>query len=168
MPKAKLAITKELCESKPAKCVKAYDKKCPGFFVSVTPKGKATFYFRYWSKPHNKQLTVHLGVYHPDLFPIDDARTKAKELSGRVGRGEDIAREAQQSKQEEAASTLTVTALIDLYLDSISAEEMKPWGKMAPRVETWSHYRGFLNRFTRTTKSRTIFDRCEGWPSTIR
>jgi hypothetical protein len=41
-------ITSRQCESKPAKRVKYYDSsRCPGLYVSVTPAGVATFYFKY-------------------------------------------------------------------------------------------------------------------------
>jgi len=152
MPKIKRALTKEFCESRPATRLKAYDRKCPGFYASVTPRGVASFHFRYWNKARNKQVSVLIGTYHPELFTIEDARTKAKELSGRVARGEKVAEKARRAKTERANLIgLTVNKLIDLYIAHVSTEVMKPWGKIAPRVESWKSYRGFLNRFTRPT-----------------
>jgi|GEM_PF-7073907 len=69
-----VAITTRLCESHPRHRIKVYDEECPGFYVSITPKGVATFYLKYWDRALRKQVPILLGVYDRDhiSIPVDN------------------------------------------------------------------------------------------------
>lgn len=148
----KKSITVRLCESRPASRVKVYDDQCPGFYVSVTPNGVATFFFKYWDRAQGKQAAVRVGDYHPEHLTIEAARWTAFDLKGRVGRGEDIAQTARQAKAQQAKlSGKTVASLITEYTEWMKEPVLKKDGGIRPRIESWSNYSGFLRRFLRPT-----------------
>jgi len=159
MPKAntKPTITARLCQSKPAERIKVKDNLCPGLYVSVTTKGVATFFLRYWDRVLGRQVTVRLGIYDDVHFDVDRARSVAWSLKGRVGAGEDVATTARQAKAGRAKLTAkTVADLIDEYKDWMQELEVKKDGGQRARVETWNNYLGYLNRFLLPTLGRMI------------
>ena len=83
-------ITTRVCTRRVTKQTKVYDTRCSGFYVSITPKGVATFSFKYWNADANKQASVTIGVYDPEHLTAEMARTKAFELKVKVGRGEQL------------------------------------------------------------------------------
>lgn len=146
----KLTITAALCETRPAKRIKVYDKRCPGFYVSITPAGVATFYFKYWDRALDKQVPVRIGDYHPVHLTIEQARTQAYDLKGRVGVGEDIAATARRAKAQQAQlSGKTVGDIITDYTDWMKEEVVKDDGEKRPRIESWSGTAAYLERFVR-------------------
>ena len=78
-------LTDRLCEKRVAKRVKFYDRKCPGLYVSITTAGVATFSFKFTDRQTGKQRTGWLGVYNPETFTVEDARSKVYGLKGRGG-----------------------------------------------------------------------------------
>jgi integrase len=137
-------ITTRLCESKPAARVKVYDDKCPGLYVSVTPRGIATFYFKFWDAAQNKQVPIRIGDYHPEHLNIEDARAKAYDLKGRKGKGENIAAAV---RKEVATAGKRVDSIITEYIDWMKEPVKKEDGEKRPRVESFETTAGYLNRF---------------------
>jgi integrase len=139
-------ITDRVCTRRVPKQTKIYDKACAGFYVSITPKGVATFAFKYWNAKANKQSSVTIGVYDPEGLTPADARAEALTLSGKVLRGIDISGQAKKAKM---AGTSTVNQMIDDFVAEISALEKKADGEMRPVLESWENVAGFLNREVR-------------------
>ena len=75
-------LTDRLCEKRVAKRVKIYDRKCPGLYVSIITAGVATFSFKFTDPETGKQRTGWLGVYNPETFTVEDARSKVYGLQG--------------------------------------------------------------------------------------
>ena len=75
-------LTDRMCEKRVAKRVKIYDRKCPGLYVSITTAGVATFSFKFTDPETGKQRTGWLGVYNPETFAVEDARSKVYGLKG--------------------------------------------------------------------------------------
>jgi integrase len=137
-------ITTRLCTSRVQKQTKVYDKACRGFYVSITPKGIATFAFKFWDG--TKQATIPIGVYDPEHLTVDAARSKAFDLKSRAGRGLPI---VQQAKAQKAAGTATVNQIIDDFIAEISALERKPDGEKRAVLESWKNVARFLNNEVR-------------------
>jgi len=157
MAARKVTITTRLCETKPPRRIKVYDEKCPGLYVSITPSGVASFTFRYWDRTLGKRMAVRIGDYDQVHLTIEDARSQAFDLKGRVGRGEDVAQAARKVKAQQAKlSGKTVNDIVDEYLDWITEPIMKPDGGIRPRLESWQHSKSDLNRFVRPALGRMI------------
>jgi len=77
-----VALTDRMCETRVTKRTKIYDRKCPGLFVSITTSGVATFYYKFTNPGTGRQSTGWLGVYNPETFDVDHARTKVYGLRG--------------------------------------------------------------------------------------
>src|SRR5262245_26346960 len=69
-------LTDRMCEKRVTKRVKIYDRKCPGLYVSLTVPGAATFSRKFTDPATGKQRTAWLGVYDPETFRVEDARSK--------------------------------------------------------------------------------------------
>lgn len=161
-PPKKLTITARLCETKPAERAKTYDTKCPGFLVSRTPRGVATFYFKYWDNALGKQVQVRIGDYDPVHLTVEQARANAYDLKGRAGAGEDIAQSARRAKaQQTKLSGKKVEEIIDEYTAWMKVEVKKADGEMRPRIESWSGSAGFLNRFVRPVLGKMVASEVE-------
>lgn len=125
---------------------KVFDTKCPGFYVSITPKGVATFALRYRNKNTGKQDYVEIGVHDPKGWTVDLARSKAQDLSGRAGLGHNIKNELKIKKTIGGA---TVNLMIDDFIAEISTLEAKPDGEKRPVLESWKNVAMFLNNEVR-------------------
>src|SRR6185295_11481373 len=79
-------LTDRMCEKRVAKRTKIYDRKCAGLYVSITTAGVATFSFKFTDKQTGKQRTGWLGVYNPETFTVEDARSKVYGLKGMGGK----------------------------------------------------------------------------------
>src|SRR3954454_13128641 len=75
-------LTDRLCEKRVAKRTKLYDRKCPGLYVSITTAGVATFSFKFTDRQTGKQRTGWLGVYNPETFSVEDARSRVYGFKG--------------------------------------------------------------------------------------
>src|SRR6201996_9244061 len=76
MRNGSVILTDRMCEKRVAKRVKFYDRKCSGLYVSITTAGVATFSFKFTDPATGKQRTGWLGVYNPETFTVEDARSK--------------------------------------------------------------------------------------------
>ena len=85
MRNGSVILTDRMCEKRVAKRVKFYDRKCPGLYVSITSAGVATFSFKFTDPATGKQRTGWLGVYNPETFTVEDARSKVYGLKGMGG-----------------------------------------------------------------------------------
>ena len=78
-------LTDRMCEKRVAKRTKFYDRRCSGLYVSITTAGAATFSFKFTDPATGKQRTGWLGVYNPETFAVEHARSKVYGLKGKGG-----------------------------------------------------------------------------------
>src|SRR3984957_17371142 len=140
-------LTDRMCEKRVANRVKFYDRKCSGLYVSITTAGVATFSFKFTDPATGKQRTGWLGVYNPETFTVEDARSKVYGLKG-MG-GETIGDTLREHKAEKAKRGKTVGEIIEERIEWMKTLVRKPDGEMRPRIETWgnvaSHLWGFIS-----------------------
>jgi integrase len=145
MRNGSVILTDRLCEKRVAKRVKVYDRKCPGLYVSIIPAGVATFFFKFTDKQTGKQRTGWLGVYNPETFTVEDARSKVYGLKG-MG-GDTLAETFREHKAEKAKRGKTVGEIIEERIEWMKTLVRKPDGEMRPRIETWGNVASHLRRF---------------------
>ncbi|WP_245332181.1 integrase family protein [Bradyrhizobium sp. NAS80.1] len=138
-------LTDRLCEKRVAKRVKFYDRKCPGLYVSITTAGVATFSFKFTDRTAGKQRTGWLGVYNPETFTVEDARSRVYGLKG-MG-GEALAETFREHKADKAKRGKTVAEIIEERIDWMKTPVRKPDGEMRPRLEAWENTASHLRRF---------------------
>lgn len=138
-------LTDRLCEKRVAERVKFYDRKCPGLYVSITTAGVATFSFKFTDRTTGKQRTGWLGVYNPETFTVEDARSKVYGLKG-MG-GEALAETFRDRKTKAAQRGKTVSEIIEERIDWMKTPVRKPDGEMRPRLEAWENTASHLRRF---------------------
>jgi integrase len=141
-------ITARMCEAKVAKQTKHYDRSVSGFYVSLNPTAPATFFLKYTDPATHKRSSVKIGVYHPETFGVDKARTEAHALKWRIARGEDVAQARRQAKARQAKlSGVTVNQIIEERITWMSTPVRKADGELRPRIESWSNVASHLDRF---------------------
>jgi integrase len=143
-------ITKAKCEAKVAKRTKFYDSKVGGLYASLSPTAPASFWLKFTNRASHSRSTIKVGVYHPELFTVDHARTAALALKWRIASGEDVAQSRRLAKALQAKlSGTTVGQLIDGYVEYMKQPERKADGEMRPRTETRANVASHLARFIR-------------------
>jgi integrase len=142
-----IILTDRLCEKRVAKRVKFYDRKCSGLYVSVIPAGVATFFFKFTDRTTGKQRSKWLGVYNPETFTVEQARTEVYALKTRVGNGENVAESLRQQKAQKAKQRKTVGEIIEERIEWMRTLVRKPDGEMRPRIESWDNVASHLRRF---------------------
>lgn len=145
--KGSVILTDRLCEKRVAKRVKFYDRKCPGLYVSIIPAGVATFFFKFTDRTTGKQRSKWLGVYNPETFTVEQARTEVYALKTRMGNGENVAEILRQQKAQKAKQGKTVDEIIEERIEWMKTPVRKPDGEMRPRIESWENVASHLRRF---------------------
>ncbi|MET4271815.1 MULTISPECIES: site-specific integrase [unclassified Bradyrhizobium] len=147
-------LTDRLCEKRVAKRTKFYDRKCPGLYVSVTAAGVATFSFKFTDRQTGKQRTGWLGVYNPETFTVEDARSRVYGLKG-LGT-EALAASYRDQKAAKARRGKTVAEIIEERIDWMKTLVRKPDGEMRPRLEAWENTASHLRRFLGARLGKTL------------
>jgi integrase len=138
-------LTDRMCEKRVAQRIKIYDRKCPGLYVSITTAGLATFFFKFTDKQSGKQRTGWLGVYNPESFTVEDARSKVYGLKA-MG-GDALAETFREHKATKTKRGKTVDDIIEERIDWMKKPVKKPDGDMRPRIESWENVASHLRRF---------------------
>jgi integrase len=138
-------LTDRHCEKRVAKRIKIYDRKCPGLYVSITTAGVATFAFKFTDPETGKQRTGWLGVYNPETFTVEHARSKVYGLKA-VG-GKAVAETLRQHKAQKVKQGKTVDEIIKERIEWMKTPVRKPDGEMRPRIESWENIASHLRRF---------------------
>jgi integrase len=140
-----VVLTDRMCEKRAAKRVKIYDRKCPGLYVSITSAGVATFSFKFTDPTTAKQRTGWLGVYNPETFTVEDARSKVYGLKGTGAAA--VAETFRDRKAQQARQGKTVDEIIEERIKWMKTLVRKPDGEMRPRIESWGNVASHLRRF---------------------
>jgi integrase len=138
-------LTDRMCEKRVAKRTKIYDRKCPGLYVSITTAGVATFSVKLTAKGTGKQPTGWLGIYNPETFTVEDARSRVYALKARGGT--EIAEALHERRTRQTKQGKTVAEIIEERIEWIKTEVRKEDGEMRPRIETWANVASHLRRF---------------------
>ena len=145
--KEPVILTDRYCEKRVIGRTKIYDRKCPGLYVSITKNGVATFSFRYTDRNTGKQKTVWLGIYIPELFTVEHARTAVHALKARIGMGGNVVETLRQQNTLKARQGTTVDEIIEERIEWMKTPVRKPDGEMRPRIESWDNVASHLRRF---------------------
>lgn len=137
MESRKARITKRTVDATPTPSNEAgetrlWDTDLKGYFLRVYPSGRRVYAVKYRLGPLQRIFTI--GVHGSPWTP-DAAREAAEKALRRVAEGEDPATE-----KKEAREALTVSALIDRYLED------GPATKPDKRASTWVNDRSNLKR----------------------
>ena len=137
-----VVLTDRMCEKRVAKRVKIYDRKCPGLYVSITTAGVATFSFKFTDPETGKQRTGWLGVYNPETFTVEDARSRVYGLRGTGAAA--LAETFRDRKVQQAKRGKTVDDIIEERIEWMKTPVKKPDGEMRPRLESWENVASHL------------------------
>jgi integrase len=138
-------LTDRMCEKRVTSRVKIYDRKCPGLYVSITTAGVATFSFKFTDPATGKQRAGWLGVYNPETFAVEDARSKVYGLRGTGAAA--LAETFRDRKAQQAKRGKTVDEIIEERIEWMKTPVKKPDGEMRPRIESWENVASHLRRF---------------------
>ncbi|MGY4285811.1 integrase [Bradyrhizobium sp. LM2.7] len=114
----------------------------------------ATFSFKFTDRQTGKQRTGWLGVYNPETFAVEDARSRIYGLKG-MG-GEALAETFRDQKAAKAKRGKTVDEIIEERIDWMKTPVRKADGEMRPRLESWENTASHLRRFIGSKLGRKI------------
>jgi integrase len=152
--KGSVILTDRMCEKRVTERVKIYDRKCPGLYVSITTAGVATFSFKFTDPEIGKQRTGWLGVYNPETFTVENARSKVYALKARGGGA--VAETLRQQKAQKAKLGRTVDEIVEERIAWMKTPVRKPDGEMRPRIESWDKVASHLRRFVGPTLGKKL------------
>ncbi|MCK1337967.1 tyrosine-type recombinase/integrase [Bradyrhizobium sp. 38] len=147
-------LTDRLCEKRVAKRTKLYDRKCPGLYVSITTAGVATFSFKFTDRQTGKQRTGWLGVYNPETFSVEDARSRVYGFKG-LGT-EALAETFRDQMAAKGRRGKTVAEIIEERIEWMKTLVKKSDGEMRPRLEAWENTASHLRRFLGARLGKTL------------
>jgi integrase len=146
-------LTDRLCETRVAKRVKYYDRKCRGLYVSITPAGIATFSCNF-TNAARRPMSSTIGIYHPEIFKVADARAKVSALKAKGGAA--ISAILCEQKSEADRRGVTVDQVIAARVEWMKTLVKKDDHEMRPRVESWQNVKRHLERFVSPRLGRKI------------
>ena len=129
-------LTDRMCEKRVTQRVKIYDRKCPGLYVSITSAGVATFSVKFTDPATGKQRTGWLGVYNPETFTVEDARSK---VYGLKGKGAAAPPRLSATTRSQAQARYDGRSGSSSSVEWMKTPVMKPDGEMRPRIESWEN-----------------------------
>ncbi|QIG93430.1 tyrosine-type recombinase/integrase [Bradyrhizobium sp. 6(2017)] len=144
--RSSVVLTDRICQRHVTERTKVYDRKCPGLYASILPAGTATFNFKFTDKQTGKQRSTVLGVYNPETFTVDDARSKVYALKAMTPAA--LVAQLRQTKVVKIARGKTVAEIVEERITWMGAKVLKRDGEMRPRIESWEgvtrHLRNFV------------------------
>ncbi|MGO4513509.1 tyrosine-type recombinase/integrase, partial [Bradyrhizobium sp. 2TAF36] len=143
--KSSVILTDRMCEKRVTERTKIYDRKCPGLYVSITTAGPSNFSFKFTDRTTGKQRTGWLGIYNPETFTVEDARSKVYGLKGMGGNA--LTQTFRDQKAKAAQNGKTVSEIIEERINWMKTPVRKPDGEMRPRLEAWENTASHLRRF---------------------
>ena len=136
-----------MCEKRVTKRTKIYDRKCPGLYVSITPAGAATLSLKFTDRATGKQRTVLFGVYNPETFTVEHARSKA--YAAKAMDPAALVEQLHQRKVQKAKHGMTVAKMIEERIDWMKTLVRKQDGEMRPQIESWKNVASHLRRLVK-------------------
>lgn len=127
----------------PKKIVRLWDDDPRGFGVYVKPSGVKSFFVQYRSPVTAKKRRYTIGQY--GRLTLDQARIEAKDILGRVAKGEDPLRTRAQDRQHARATARTISELCDDYMRDAEAG-LVTYRRKPKRASTLAVDRGRIER----------------------
>ena len=109
--------------------------------------GRSHLSFKFTDRKTGKQRTGWLGLYNPETFTVEDARSKVYGLKGMGGHA--LAETFRDQEAAKAKRGKTVAEIIEERIDWMKTPVRKPDGEMRPRLESWENTASHLDRFIR-------------------
>lgn len=94
--------------------LRLWDDDPRGFGLRIKPSGAKTFFVQYRSPVTFKKLRLSIGQY--GRLTLDEARSEARKILGRVEKGEDPAEEKRLAKVRALTTARTIDELCDDYM----------------------------------------------------
>ncbi|WP_082070321.1 site-specific integrase [Bradyrhizobium sp. LTSP885] len=138
-------LTDRACQRSVTKREKVYDRKCPGLYVSIIPAGVATFNFKFTDSTTGKQRSTVLGVYNPETFTVEQARSKVYGLKGMAPTA--LVEQLRQTTAIKTARGKTVNEVIEERIDWMNTLVLKKDGEKRARIESWENVARHLRNF---------------------
>jgi integrase len=104
-----------------------------------------TFSFKFTDPETGKQRTGWLGVYNPETFAVEDARSKVYGLRGTGAAA--LAETFRDRKAQQAKRGKTVDEIIEERIEWMKTPVRKADGELRPRIESWANVASHLDRF---------------------
>jgi integrase len=152
--KGGVILTDRLCERAVERRTKYYDRKVSGLYVSITTAGVATFSLKFVDRTTGKQRTAWLGVYNPETFTVEHARSKVYGMKAKGG--EAVAETLRTQKMHQAMRGRTVDDVIEERIEWMKTPVRKPDGELRPRIESWTNVASHLRRFISPTLGKKL------------
>jgi integrase len=152
-PRKGTSLSDRLCGTRVAKRVKYYDNRCRGLYVSITPTGIATFSCNF-TNAAGRPTSGTIGIHHPELFKVADARAKVSALKAKGGSA--ISEILGQQKSEAIKRGVTVDEVIAARVEWMKTLVKKADHEMRPRVESWPNVKRHLERLVSPRLGRKI------------
>lgn len=146
-------LTDRLCETRVAKRLKLYDRKCRGLYVSITPAGVATFSCNF-TNAAGRPTSCTIGIHHPEYFRVADARAKVSALKAKGGAA--ISEILNAQKLEANKRGVTVDQVIAARIEWMKTLVKKDDHEMRSRIESWASVKRHLERFVSPRLGRKI------------
>ena len=140
-----MILTDRACQKRVAKREKLYDRKCPGLYVSIISAGVATFNFKFTDSTIGKQRSIVLGVYNPETFTVEHARSRVYALKALDPAA--LVNQFRQTKTAKTARRKTVAEIIEERIGWMKTPVRKEDGEMRPRIESWENVARHLRNF---------------------
>jgi len=112
---------------KDSKEIRLWDDDPRGFGVRIKPSGVKTFFVQYRSPVTFKKVRLTIGQY--GRLTLDEARSEARKILGRVEKGEDPAEEKKRQKAHALSTAGSIAELCDDYLRDANAGKVTYRGK---------------------------------------
>jgi integrase len=145
MRNGSVILTDRHCEKRVTERIKIYDRRVGGLYVSIIPAGVATFSYKFTNPETGKQDTAWLGVYNPETFRVEDARSKVYALKAMGGTA--VAETLRQRKAQTVKRGKTVAEIIEARIEWMKTPVLKADGDMRPRIESWNNVASHLRNF---------------------
>ncbi|UPJ83567.1 site-specific integrase [Bradyrhizobium sp. 183] len=147
-------LTERLCQKRVNERTKVYDRKCRGLYVSIIPAGVATFNLKFTDPATGKQRSTVLGVYNPETFGVEDARSKVYALKALDPAA--LVEQLRQTKTAKGKHGRTVAEIVEARIDWMQQWEQKADGEKRPRIESWENVASHLRRFVNPSLGNKI------------
>jgi integrase len=105
----------------------------------------ATFFFKFTDRTTGKQRSKWLGVYNPETFPVEHARSEVYALKAMDP--DALVEQLRQHKTQKAKRGKTVAEIIEERIEWMKTPVLKRDGEMRPRIESWKNVARHLRYF---------------------
>jgi integrase len=152
--RASVILTDRMCEKRVTARIEIYDRKARGLYADIIPAGVASFYFKFTDPATGRQRSKRLGVYNPETFTVENARSEVYALKAQGPAV--VVEQMRQTKAAKGRHGKMVAEIIEERIVWMKADELKEDGEMRPRIESWANVASHLRRLVKPKLGRRI------------